>query len=159
MKLTDSAVKNAKPNPPKTRKLFDGRGLYLEIIPKGNKGWRLKYRFAGREKLISLGVYPDVSLKYARERREEARELLAKGIDPSEQRKIDKLQNAESNENTFQVVSEAWFNSQKNKWSKSYQVKVTRMLERRLQSSQSFQSSRTSLEADTECRDGFKMLW
>ena len=84
MKLTNATVKNAKPNPNKTRKLFDGRGLFLEISPKGHKGRRLKYRFEGREKLISLGVYPDVSLKYARERREQARELLAKGTDPSE---------------------------------------------------------------------------
>ena len=132
MKLTNATVKNAKPNPPKIRKLFDGKGLYLEITPKGNKGWRFKYRFEGREKLISLGVYPDVSLKSARERREEVRELLTKGIDPSEQRKIDKLQRTDSNRNTFQAVAELWFNSQKNKWTKGYQVKVVRMLERRL---------------------------
>ena len=66
MKLTDSAVRNATPNPSKIRKLFDGRGLCLEIIPKGNK---VKYCFESREKPISLGVYPGVSLKYARERR------------------------------------------------------------------------------------------
>ena len=132
MKLTDSAVKNAKPNPLKTRKLFDGRGLYLEITPKGNKGWRLKYRFAGREKRISFGIYPDVSLKYAREQREQARELLARGIDPSEERKKIKLQGIERNKDTFEVLAEAWFNTRKGKWSKVHQVKISRILEKNL---------------------------
>ena len=132
MRLTDSAVKNAKPNPPKTRKLFDGRGLYLEITPIGNKGWRFKYRFAGREKRISFGIYPDVSLKYAREQMEQARELLARGIDPSQQRKIDKLQRAGSDQNTFEAVAAEWHNARKVKWSKIHQAKVLRMLERNL---------------------------
>ena len=132
MKLADATVKNAKPNPPKTRKLFDGRGLYLEITPKGNKGWRFKYRFAGREKRISFGIYPDVSLKYAREQREKARELLARGIDPSEERKKIKLQGIERNKDTFEVLAEAWFNTRKNKWSEVHQVKISRILEKNL---------------------------
>ena len=81
--LTDTAIRNAKPGE-KPVKLFDERGLYLEISPTGGKWWRLKYRFDGKEKRLSLGVYPDVSLKDARDRRDAARKLVADGIDPSE---------------------------------------------------------------------------
>ncbi|MCY4054093.1 MAG: integrase arm-type DNA-binding domain-containing protein [Hyphomicrobiales bacterium] len=131
MKLTDSAVRNAKPGS-KTYRLPDGRGLYLVVPTTGNKRWLFRYRFAGKENAISFRLYPEVSLKDARRQREEARELLIKGIDPNEQRKIDKFQKAESDQNTFEIVSKAWFNSQKNKWTKGYQVKVVRMLERKL---------------------------
>ena len=86
MPLTDTAIQNAKPST-KTVKLFDERGLYLEISPAGGKWWRLKYRFDGKEKRLSLGVYPDVSLKDARDRRDQARKLVADGVDPSEHRK------------------------------------------------------------------------
>ncbi len=86
MPLTDTAVRNAKPGA-KAIRLFDARGLYLEVSPTGGKWWRLNYRFDGKEKRLSLGVYPDVSLKNARERRDEARKLLANGIDPSDNRK------------------------------------------------------------------------
>ena len=81
MPLTDTAVRNAKPAI-KARKLFDGGGLYLEISPRGGKWWRWKYRFGGKEKRLSLGVYPDVSLKAARARHDEARALLAEGLIP-----------------------------------------------------------------------------
>lgn len=70
MKLTDSAVRNAKPDSLRIRQLYDGRGLYLEIPSKGKKGWRLKYRFTGCEKRISLGVYPDVKLACTREQKD-----------------------------------------------------------------------------------------
>ena len=73
MPLTDTSVRNAKPKGAKPRKMFDGGGLYLEISPKGKKGWRFKYRYAGKEKRISFGIYPDVTLKYAREQKEQAR--------------------------------------------------------------------------------------
>ena len=85
MPLTNTAIRNAKPGD-KAKRMFDGRGLYLEVSPRGGKWWRLKYRFAGKEKRLSLGVYPDVSLK-SRERRDEARRLLANEVDPSEHRK------------------------------------------------------------------------
>lgn len=81
MPLTVTTIRNAKPGD-KTKKMFDGGGLYLEVAPSGGKWWRFKYRFGGKEKRLSLGVYPDVSLKDARDRRDEARKLLAKGIDP-----------------------------------------------------------------------------
>jgi hypothetical protein len=85
MPLTDTAIRNAKPGDRPIR-LFDGGGLYLEVSPTGGKWWRLKYRFDGKEKRLSLGVYPDVSLKDARDR-DASRKLLADRIDPSENRK------------------------------------------------------------------------
>lgn len=83
MPLTDTAIKNAKPQAKKV-KLFDGEGLFLLITPTGGKWWRLKYRFGGKEKLLLLGVYPEIGLKEARRRRDEARTLVAQGVDPSE---------------------------------------------------------------------------
>lgn len=85
MPLTEIAVRKATPGA-KTTRLFDGGGLYLEVAPSGGKWWRLKYRFAEKEKRLSLGVYPEVSLKQARLKRDDARRLLASGIDPSEHR-------------------------------------------------------------------------
>jgi hypothetical protein len=81
MHLTDAAVRNAKPSK-KAVKLFDDRGLYVEVSPAGGKWWRHKYRFDGKEKRLSLGVYPDVGLKEARARRDNTRKLLAGGVDP-----------------------------------------------------------------------------
>ncbi len=75
MPLTGTTIRHAKAYS-RARKLFDGGGLYLEVSPNGGKWWRLKYRFTGKEKRLSLGVYPDVSLKEARRRRDEARQLL-----------------------------------------------------------------------------------
>jgi hypothetical protein len=83
--LTDKAIKNAKPSNKRVR-LFDERALYLEVSPAGGKWWRLKYRFDGKEKRLSLGVYPDISLKAARDRRDAARKLLSDGIDPAAHR-------------------------------------------------------------------------
>src|SRR3990170_1508503 len=97
MPLTDTAIRNAKPgvtpagkSTDKPYKLGDAGGLYLEVATAGGKWWRLKYRYDGKEKRLSLGVYPDVSLKDARQRRDEARKRLADGIDPSEHRKAAK---------------------------------------------------------------------
>lgn len=132
MRLTDTAIRNAKPKGTKPRKLFDGGGLYLEISPTGKKGWRFKYHYAGKEKRISFGIYPDVKLKLARTRREEARELLATGINPSEQRKLDKLRGEEGNRNTFEAVAREWFEVKKLQWSPAYNRKVTRILQKNL---------------------------
>ena len=88
-KLTDPAIRKVKPTD-KPRKLSDGGGLYLELRPNGGRWWRLKYRIGGKEKLLSLGVYPAVSLADARRRRDEARILVAAGTDPSDERKADK---------------------------------------------------------------------
>jgi hypothetical protein len=88
--LTDTAIKNAKPQK-KAKRHFDGGGLYLEVSPQGGKWWRLKYRFEGKEKRLSLGVYPEVSLKEARSRRDESRKMLTTGIDPAANRKAIKF--------------------------------------------------------------------
>ena len=93
MPLTDTSIRSAKPKD-KTFRLFDSGGLYLEINPAGGKWWRWKYRVGGKEKRLSLGVYPDVSLKFAREKRDTARRQLAKGIDPGHARKAEKLAQA-----------------------------------------------------------------
>lgn len=106
--LTEAAVRAAKAAQ-KPRKLFDERGLYLLVTPEGSRLWRLKYRYEGREKLLSLGAYPDVSLKAARQRRDDARRVLADGIDPSEERRAKRAAQAD----TFKLIAEEWFAKQK----------------------------------------------
>lgn len=128
MALTDIAIRNAKPTE-KPRRLFDGGGLYLEISPAGGKLWRWKYRHAGKEKRLSIGIYPDVSLALARQRHAEARKLLAAGIDPSEQRKASKAAGEEKAANAFEVVAREWFAKQKTQWADSHADKVIRRLE------------------------------
>lgn len=129
MPLTDTAIRNAKPAE-KARKLFDGGGLYLEVAPSGGKWWRLKYRFAGKEKRLSLGVYPDVSLKDARDRRDEARKLLANEIDPSENRKAKRAAKVERATNSFEVVAREWFTKHEPNWSANHANRIIRRLER-----------------------------
>src|ERR1700691_5167799 len=104
MPLTDTAIKKAKPEL-KPKRLFDGGGLYLEVSPAGGKWWRLKYRIAGKEKRLSLGVYPDVSLKEARIRRDDARKLLAAGVDPGVNRKAINSARTDRAANSFEVVA------------------------------------------------------
>ena len=104
MPLTDIAVRSAKPQA-KTVRLFDGGGLYLEVSPAGGKWWRWKYRFDGKEKRLSFGVYPDVSLKSARDRRDDARKLLASDVDPGEQRKAIKAAKGDRAANSFEVIA------------------------------------------------------
>lgn len=110
MPLTDSSIKNAKPAD-KPFKLFDGSGLYLEVSPKGGKWWRLKYRFAGKEKRISLGTYPETSLKQARDKASSARDTIANGQDPSLTRKAEKTQLATDTSTTFEVIARQWWES------------------------------------------------
>ena len=88
--LTDKAARLAKPKE-KPYRLSDGKGLYLEVHPNGSKYWRLKYRYGGKEKRLAFGVYPDVALKRAHEKRDAARGLLADGIDPGEVKRANKL--------------------------------------------------------------------
>lgn len=129
MSLTDTAIRNAKPGE-KPFKLFDGRGLYLEISPAGGKWWRLKYRYDGKEKRLSLGVYPDVSLKDARERRDTARKLLADGIDPSENRKAQKSAKVDRAANSFEVVAREWFVKYSATWAEDHGNRIIRRFER-----------------------------
>jgi len=107
MSLTDTLIRNIKPKE-KAFRAFDGDGLYLEVAPAGGKWWRLKYRLNGKEKRLSLGVYPDVSLKDARERCREMRKLLTNGIDPSEYRKTTKTAKLDVMANTFEAVTREW---------------------------------------------------
>ena len=129
MPLTDTAIRNAKPTE-KTIKLFDGGGLYLEISPAGGKWWRLKYRFNGKEKRLSLGVYPDVNLKEARERRDSARKLLANGVDPSENRKAVKAAQVNRAGNSFEIVAREWFAKYSTTWAANHGDRIIRRLER-----------------------------
>ena len=126
-KLTDTAVRTAKPKP-KPYKLADGHGLYLEVAPSGGKWWRLKYRLAGKEKRLSLGVYPAVSLKEARARAAVAKEQLARGLDPSAERRAAKIEAAAA-VNTFEHVARDWFARQKDGWTPRHAVTVLRRLE------------------------------
>jgi integrase len=128
MPLTDTEIKNAKPSA-KPLRLFDGGGLYLEVAPAGGRWWRLKYRHGGKEKRLSLGTYPDTPLKAARERREEARRLLAEGMDPGEQRKAAKAQVRVEAERTFEAVARAWLQHNTARWAARTKEKVLASLQ------------------------------
>lgn len=112
MPLSDTAIRTAKPTN-KPQKLADGGGLYLLLNPNGSRWWRLKYRAGGKEKLLSLGTYPDTGLKDARDKRDAARKLLAAGVDPGEQRKAVKAAGAERAANSFAVIAAEWLALQK----------------------------------------------
>ena len=129
MPLTDVTVRTAKPRE-KPYKLSDSGGLYLEVTPAGGKRWRWKYRVGGREKLLSMGVYPDVPLAAARARRDDARKLLASGVDPSVQRQGEKAAQAESAANSFEVIAREWFDKHQSGWAESHSSKVMTRLEK-----------------------------
>jgi integrase len=128
MALSDLAIRNAKPEAKPVRK-FDGGGLYLEITPSGGKLWRLKYRFGGKEKVLALGKYPEVGLKDARERRDDARKLLANDVDPAENRKQQKAAKAERAANSFEAVAREWIAKNTPTWAATHTSKIVRRLE------------------------------
>ncbi len=113
-KLTNIAIRNAKPGP-KPIRLFDGGGLYLEISPAGGKHWRLKYRYGGKEKRLALGSYPTIPLAEAREGSEAARKLLASGVDPSVAKREAKVVQQASID-TFALIAEEWFAKFRHTW-------------------------------------------
>ena len=125
MPLTDTAIRNAKPAD-KPIKKFDERGLFLLVTPAGGKWWRLRYKFDGPEKLLSLGVYPDVGLKDARGRRDEARKLLADGIDPGQSRKAMKSARMDRAANSFEVVTREWFTKYSATWAANHGDRIIR---------------------------------
>lgn len=122
MALTDAKIKAAGAKA-KTYRLTDGDGMYLEISPSGSKYWRLKYRINRKEKRLALGVYPAVTLKSAREKRDEARQLVAAGVDPSAMRRRDKRAAQAASENSFEVVAKEWVSKQ-GKWSPGHVDRV-----------------------------------
>ena len=137
MPLTDTAIRNAKPGmtpkgatTAKPYKLGDAGGLYVEVRPDGGKYWRLKYRIGGKEKRLSLGVYPEVTLAKARDRRDEARKLLSDGIDPSERRKATKAADVERGANSFEVIARDWFARLKPTWDERHADRIMARLER-----------------------------
>ncbi len=126
MSLTDVKVRNAKTTD-KQLKLFDGDGLFLLVTPSGGKRWRFKYRFGGKEKLLALGTYPEISLAEARDRLHRARKQIAEGIDPGEVRKAQKLAK-EQDENIFEVVALEWHAKHTPTWTPRYaELTLTRL--------------------------------
>ncbi len=129
MALTDTAARGAKPGD-KPFKLADEKGLFLLVHPNGSKYWRLKYRFAGKEKVLALGVYPEVRLAEARDRRDQARKTLANGIDPSTVKRLSKQAVTLAHENSFEAVAREWFAKYSPGWAASHGDKIIRRLER-----------------------------
>lgn len=128
MALTDTAIRNAKPSA-KPYKLADEKGLYL-LVNAAGKYWRLDYRFDGKRKTLSFGVYPDVRLADAREKREAARKLLANGVDPGEARKAQKAARADRAANSFEAVAREWFAKHSPSWAASHANKIIQRLEK-----------------------------
>lgn len=128
--LTDTKIKQAKVTD-RPYKLYDAEGLYIEIAPTGSKRWRWRYRWNGKEKLLGFGLYPEVSLKLARERRTAAKELLAIGVDPSQARKEEKVE-ARAAENAFAAMAEEWYALYSVPWSQHYRELVRQRLDQYL---------------------------
>ena len=127
MPLSDTAIRKIKPKL-KLYRVADSGGLCMEVSPSGGKLWRFKYRFDRKQKMIALGAYPAVSLSGARDRRDQARKLLADGIDPSEQRKVEKAARTVLTANTFEAIAREWIEKRKSGWSESHLNKTTTRL-------------------------------
>jgi integrase len=125
MKLTELKIKNSKAKE-KAYQIADGHGLTLYVMPNGAKRWRFRYRIEGTAKMISFGLYPDVPLKFAREKLLKVRQQLAKGIDPSEKRKAEK--ETSTDENTFEAVAKEWWERNKGKWTENHGYQIYRRL-------------------------------
>lgn len=128
MTIKDTAARNAKPRE-KQCKLTDEKGLFLLVHPNGSKYWRMKYRIGGKEKTLSIGVYPEISIKDARTARDEARKMIAEGIDPSAEKKANKAARVEAVANSFKAVSIEWLDRQKPKWTEKHHGRVQARLE------------------------------
>lgn len=129
MALTELEIKKAKTtsNP---YKLADGGGMFLLIHKNGGKYWRMDYRFNGTRKTLALGVYPDVSLADARNRRDDARKLLANGVDPSEVKKAQAASIVANTENSFEAIAREWFNRHALNWKEGHSCKIIARLEK-----------------------------
>ncbi len=128
MPLRDTKMRKFKPIG-KPYKLADEKGLHLLVTPSGGKLWRMKYRFGGKERRLCFGAYPDVPLLRARQKRDEARRLVADGIDPSENRKAQKAARLYRTANSFGVIAREWFEARKSKWAPSHSSRLLKRLE------------------------------
>ena len=128
MALSNTQVQKAKPSN-KNYRLYDEKGLYLEVTPAGGKLWRLKYRFDGKEKRLALGAYPTVGLKAARDERDTARNLLANKVDPGAHRKAQRTSFAASKENTLESLAREWHSGKSRVWSAIHTKNVLARLE------------------------------
>src|SRR5258708_6131071 len=127
--LTDTAIRNLKPKATAYKK-SDGAGMYLLVVPAGGKWWRYKYRFNGKQKSLSIGVYPDVGLKDARRLRDDARRLVATGVDPGDNRKAQRTARDNSAANSFEVVAREWYGKHFPGWAPNHSKRVLRLFER-----------------------------
>jgi integrase len=125
MKLTDTKVRSLKTS----GKHFDGHGLYLEITAAGGRYWRMKYRHGGKEKRLAFGVYPEVTLKDARDKASAARQLLGSGFDPGEVKKAERVQTEVQALNSFEAVARQWYAVRSSEWAASYGEKIMRRFE------------------------------
>jgi hypothetical protein len=129
MALSDRSIINLKTTG-KPHKHFDGGGLHIHVSPTGGKLWRMTYRFNGKTKLLSFGAYPAVTLKMARDRRDEAKSLLARGIDPGEHKKDLKKLSVALTENTFEAVGREWHSKNRDMWEEKRAKAVLSHLEK-----------------------------
>ena len=128
MPLTANQVKNEKPTA-KQKFISDEKGLRLLVTPDGGKYWRFKYRFANKQKTLALGVYPEVSLKRARELRDDARQKVRQGVDPAQERRAERQKLISANDNQVRSVAEDWWNQKKSDWQEGHAIKVWRRLD------------------------------
>lgn len=128
MPLSDAAVRSAKPRE-RAYKLADGQGMYLEVMPTGAKYWRLKYRIDGKEKRAALGVYPTVSLLAARKARDSIKDTLRAGLDPSHEKRREKIVAGLSRANSFEAVAREWHEGKKDSWADGYAANVMKLFE------------------------------
>jgi len=131
MKLTDTFIRRVNGND-KVQKHSDGGGLFLYVTPTGKKSWRMAYRFAGKQKLLTIGPYPTVGLREARDKREEAKKQLLANIDPSNAKREAKAQIAEAARNSFEAVAREWFDRYSASWSPAYKKYMMGRLEKNL---------------------------
>ena len=128
MLLTDIKIRTAKAKE-KPYKLADERGLYLLIVVQGSKYWRLKYRFMGKEKVLAIGVYPEISLSEVREKRDNAKKQLANEIDPGILKQVSKRADQATLENSFEAMAREWFAKYSIAWVKGHSTKILNRLE------------------------------
>jgi integrase len=128
MPLTDTSIRKVKSGP-KPRKLSDGGGMYLLVISDGGRYWRMDYRFAGKRRTLALGVYPIISLSEARSRRDKARELLAKEIDPNAAKKQRRRAARIASDNTFEAIAREWISNQRHRLAHRYSALILARLE------------------------------